>query len=407
MFKDYNKYLYTSLKAYLFVLIIIFIMKLVGLDYFGLDVNNPTLIKISNFLSSTHWGDLYYCITIYIQGYFMLCLSTKKTKLYKETLIFTLILYIPQCIMNIFYTMDWIYTLWCTLCLIVVPMIINKKIFIKRQIIFISIMSLYQLISMAIRSVGINCNYNNFLIESLLNIDQLLMLAITHNVYFMKGGSKLCGEEVEAFYSLLKQINLKKLLQKWQRNFQNKKKSKTKIDKVENLTNKIYMILYILWNLFTLICILFIGKLNDTFIECIFIIFSFIISKSVFGKAFHLSNMIHCFIVSNLTYYVLNRITTPLGISILVPIMLGVGLSYFTSKLVKKAYKPLYKGMPKELFEETILKVVDKDSDKYKICYDYFILKKNALYLSGKYCYSEPGIRKIIIRVNEKIKGLK
>jgi hypothetical protein len=87
--------------------------------------------------------------------------------------------------------------------------------------------------------------------------------------------------------------------------------------------------------------------------------------------------------------------------------MLGVGLSYFTSKLVKKTYKPLYKGMPKEVFEETILKVVDKDSDKYKICYDYFINKQSALYLSGKYNYTEAGIRKIKDRVNNKIKELK
>ena len=48
MFKDYDKYLSTSLKVYLFVLVIIFIMKIVGLDYFGLDVNNPILIKINS-----------------------------------------------------------------------------------------------------------------------------------------------------------------------------------------------------------------------------------------------------------------------------------------------------------------------------------------------------------------------
>jgi hypothetical protein len=62
--------------------------------------------------------------------------------------------------------------------------------------------------------------------------------------------------------------------------------------------------------------------------------------------------------------------------------------------------------MPKELFEETILKVVDKDSIKYKICYDYFIEKKSALNLSYKYNYSEAGIRKIKDRINNKIKEL-
>jgi hypothetical protein len=117
--------------------------------------------------------------------------------------------------------------------------------------------------------------------------------------------------------------------------------------------------------------------------------------------------MAQCFVVSNLTYYTLNRITTPLGISMFVPILLGVGLSYVTSKFVKKTYKPLYKGMPEELFEETILKVVDKDSVKYKVCYDFYIAKESDVSLSFKYNYSVAGIRKIKDRINQKIKELK
>ncbi|MBQ7094469.1 MAG: hypothetical protein IJN84_08135, partial [Clostridia bacterium] len=99
-------------------------------------------------------------------------------------------------------------------------------------------------------------------------------------------------------------------------------------------------------------------------------------------------------------------ITTPLGISIVIPIMLGVGLSYVTSKLVKKTYKPLYRGMPRELFEETILKVTDKNSMKYKICYDFYINKKSIISLALKYNYTESGIRKIKDRINDKIKRL-
>lgn len=402
MFKDYDKYLKESLKVYLFLLIIIFILKLVGLDYFGLEVNDPRLIKISNYLSNTHWGDLYYFITIYIQGYFMLCLSTKKTRLYKETFIFSLILYIPQCIMNVYFTIDWIYYIWSFSWLIIFPMIINKNLNIKRQILFILLMSFYQVISLTIRNMGINQNHNNFLADCLINIDQLLMLAITYNIYFMKGGISLCGVEQEAFYSLQMKANLLNLQKRFQKNYSNFKK----LNKQEKATIIIYSILSLFWNVFTLIVVLFIGKLNDTFIECIFIITSFWLSKKVFGKPFHLKSMAQCFIVSNMTYYVLNRITTPTGISILIPIMLGVGLSYITSKLVKKTYKPLYKGMPKEEFENTILKVVDKDSNKYNVCYDFFIEKQNAIYLGHKYNYSEPGIRKITSRVNDDIKAL-
>ena len=46
MFKDYDKYLSTSLNVYVFVLLLVFIMKLVGMDYFGLDTSNPTIIKV-------------------------------------------------------------------------------------------------------------------------------------------------------------------------------------------------------------------------------------------------------------------------------------------------------------------------------------------------------------------------
>ena len=401
MFKDYNKYLKTSLKVYIFVLLIIFIMKLIGLDYFGLDTSNPTLIKISNYLSNTHWGDLYLFTTLSIQSYFYICLTTNKSRLYKEGLILALVLYIPQCILNQFYKIDWFYPLWCLIVDMIYPMIITKKIKFKRQILCIILMNIYQFISLFIRSIGINDNYNNFLVDSLLNIDQLLLMAITYNIYFSKGGIKLCGAELVQCSSLLKKNHYSNLLKNLQENYSNFKK----YNKQDKATIIIYSIFSLIWNIFTLVVVLFMAKLNDTFIECIFIISSFWLSKKVFGKAFHLKSMIGCFILSNATYYVLNRITTPVGISILVPIMLGVGLSYITSKFVRNI-KPLYKGMSEEEFENTILKVVDKDSDKYKICYDFFIKKENAISLGYKYNYTEAGIRKITYRINEKIKTL-
>ena len=226
------------------------------------------------------------------------------------------------------------------------------------------------------------------------------MLIITYKLYFMKGEFILCGTEVGSFS--LKKVSLKKSLKKLQKNWRNFKK----LDKVTKLTNIIYFTLSLFWNLFNVALVLFVAMLNDTFIECIFILTSFWLTKGKFGKAFHFKSMGKCFIVSNLSYYVLNRITAPLGISIIIPIMLGVGLSYVTSKFVKKTYKPLYRGMSPELFEETILQVTDKDSHKYKICYDFYINKKSIIALSMKYNYTEAGIRKIKDRINKQIKGL-
>lgn len=402
MFKDYDKYLSASLKVYLIVLAIIFILKLVGLDYFGLDTGNPSLIKISNYLANTHWGDLYYLTTVYIQAYFFLCLATGKSRLYKQSFAMSLLIYIPQCFLNVFYKIDFIYVAWCFVIYILMPILVTRKCNIKKIILYIILMNLYQLISMFIRSIGVNGNINNVLVDSLLNLDQLLLLAITYNIYFSKGGIKLCGVEQVLHSSLQMKKNFSNLLKKLQENYSNFKQ----FNKQEKATIIIYSILSLIWNVFTLVVVLLIGKLNDTLIECIFIISSFWLSKRVFGKPFHLKSMLQCFVLSNITYYVLNRITTPLGISILIPIMLGVGLSYITSKLVKKTYKPLYKGMPKEDFESTITKVADKGSTKYNICYDFFIEKQNAIYLAYKYKYTEAGIRKITSRVNDNIKAL-
>ena len=400
MFKDYDKYLSTSLKVYLFVLICIFIMKMVGLDYFGLSINNPTVVIINNFCLKWRLDYIWSFISLYLQLYFYLCIVCEKKKIYYYSLIGTLINSIFQIFLMRMNIMDWIYQIVSLLITLILPIIVNKKFSLKRQIKYIILINVYQLISLFIRNVGVNSNYGNFMIDSILNIDQLLLLMITYKIYFTKGDNKIW--ELEAGSSLRKKLNLKNLLKKLQKNLHNFQK----LDKVTKLTYIIYFILSLIWNVFTIFVVLLVAKLNDTFIECIFILTSFWLSKRAFGKAFHLPSMIQCFIVSNLTYYVLNRITAPLGISIIIPILLGVGLSYVTSKLVKKTYKPLYRGMPEELFEETILKVTDKDSIKYKICYDFYIKKKSIISLSIKYNYTEAGIRKIKDRINNKIKGL-
>lgn len=401
MFKDYNKYLKASLRVYVFVLIIVFILKLVGLDYFGLDLNNPTLIKISNYLSSNRFGDVYYFVTLYLQLYFYLCLVCNKRKLYIYALIGTVINYTFQLLVQpTLKGTEGIYFILCFLITIIIPMIINKKIQIKRQLLYIVLINMYQLICLGIRNIGINCNYDNFLIDSLLNIDQLLMLAITYNVHFMKGG--ILWEDIqEVGSSLLKKKHLLNLLERLQKSYSSFKK----YNKTDKATILIYAVLSLIWNMFTVIVVLFVARLNDTFIECLFILTSFWLSKRLFGKPFHLKSMMRCFVVSNASYYVLNRVTTPIGISMLVPVLLGVGLSYVTSKFVKNI-KPLFKGMSEEDFNNTILRVVEKDSDKYNICYDFFIKKENAISLGYKYHYTEHGIRKIIYRVNEKIKAL-
>ena len=79
MFKDYHKYLRVSLKVYLFVLVLVFIMKLVGLDYFGLDLNNNIFNYInSNFLNNKITLSIYNITLIMIYQYIMISIICKN-----------------------------------------------------------------------------------------------------------------------------------------------------------------------------------------------------------------------------------------------------------------------------------------------------------------------------------------
>lgn len=402
MFKDYHKYLRVSLKVYLFVLVLVFIMKMVGLDYFGLDVNNPVMIKLNNIVWHFKIREIWYIFTLWLYAYLIISIVSNNKKVKGIALIITIIDVI--CILTIKYQMVKIFrSIFDILILYIACFIASKNSFktvLKKTTFWIFMYTLFQCISMITRKGNMQIIQEDFVSLFILNFDYILLMLITHKLYFMEGGIKLCGTE-EVGLSSLKKINLSTLLKRLQRNLHNFKA----LDKETKLTYIIYFVLSLIWNALTIIIILLFAKLNGTIIECLFILTSFWLSKRVFGKPFHLPSMKQCFIVSNLTYYILNRITTPLGISILIPIMLGVGLSYITSKLVNKTHRTLYKGMPKEKFEERILKVAEKDSIRYKVCYDFFINKENAIYLASKYNYTEAGIRQIIYMVKKEIKA--
>lgn len=413
MFKDYKKYLTVSIKVYLFVLLIVVILKVVGFNYFGLDIENPIINSINVFIDNYHLDDLFTIISLYIYSLMFMQITcnenSKSIKIYILIClpIFLFIAHLKLIINNrvLFFFLDILYLyLFSLLYMIIFKK--EKKGSAKRYIILIIINTIYQLIPLLIKNQDIKYDYNNYFVIFVMNLDYLIMVLITTNLYFSKGGSVKCSEAEDHSLFSQKKISLKKSLKKLRKNYQNnleKFKSKPKQEKIAII---IYIILSIIWNTFTVLLILLIAVLNDTFIECLFILSSFWLSKGKFGKPFHFESMITCFIVSNLSYYTLNRITTPIGISILIPILLGVGLSYVTSKFVKKEYKPLYRGMPIEVFEETILKVEEKNSIRYKICKEFYINKVSDLSLSFKYNYSVSGIRKIKTRINEKIRKL-
>ena len=255
---------------------------------------------------------------------------------------------------------------------------------------------LFQTLSVVIRSVNIVHDIDNFSMSFICNFDYLLLSLISYKLYFMRGGMSL-WDGVVGLYSHL-QTSLKDLPIKLQ-NVYVTNKSKSKFDKVSDM---IYFPLFLIWNIFTVVAILFVAFLNETFVECVLILFSFWLNKKVFGKPFHMKTAISCFMVSNITYYCLNRITISTGLSLLISITLGVTLDYTTSYFVKE--KKLYRGMTLELFDDTIFGVIDKDSDEYKICKMFYVEKQSDQYIATKLNYSKSSIEKKKHNVVTKLK---
>ena len=407
--KDLDKLLSSTLKTYFIILIGIFIVKLCGLDYFGLDTENEIIVMIDNFINNFHLETIWYGITLYIYTYIILSIScidnSKKMKL------FTLAI-IPLClgiqniktIINAPYIFAIMDILWLFMFVIVYIKCVKKeklkKYNISNYVIYCILNMIFQLMSIFIRDIPI-VNQSTYeygsLTNIIINIDYIILSIMAYKIFFSIGGKSLWDMAVGSFshlHALLKTLPTK--LQKFYLN--NKAKSK-----FEKISDSIYIPLFLLWNIFTLLVVLFIATLNHTFVECVIIICSFWINKKTFGKPFHMPTAISCFIVSNLTYYSLNRITIPNGISLIVSVSLGISLCYVTSKFIKS--KKLYRGMSLNEYENCVLPIYDKGSVYYEIGRLFYVERYSEQWIANKLSYSVPSIQKKKYELRDIVKG--
>ena len=394
MRKDLDKILSSTLKTYFIILIGTFIVKLFGVDYFGLDTRNEIIVWIDNFINRFHLEMVWYGITLYIYTYIILSISCVDNS--KSIKIFTLCI-LPLCLIiqqlktmfNI--PMLFVFTdlLWLFMLSIVYIKIIKKHKIALYNVtnywIYMFVNFIFQAVSVTIRDVTINNSYG-ITMSILLNFDYILLSIMFYKVYFNLGGKSLWDWVVGLFSHL--QTSLKSFPTKLQNFYLNNKKK----SRFEKISDSIYIPLFILWNIFTLIVVLFVATLNHTFAECIIILCSFWINKRTFGKAFHMSTAFSCFIVSNLTYYALNRITIPAGISLIISVILGIALCYVTSKFVKT--KKLYRGMSLNEYNTNVLDLYDEESIYYQIGKLFYVDRYSEQWIATKLAYSVPSIQK-------------
>ena len=406
MKKDLDKLFSKSIQTYYFLLLIVVIIKLLGGNYFAIVYTNRTVNIINDFITTWKLENIWYAITLYVNVYIVASFTTninnKPLKKYIAYCLPIIILfqYIKGKIGAIGLILDYTY-------LVILPLIYLKikKIKITKENIFnyitiMIIVTITQIVSMLTRDRHLNNVANGLYANIILNLDYFLILLIVHKLYFYKGGENLC--QVVVSFGLQKLTSLKNSLKRLQTKSQ---KKTTKINsKEETITKLIYIPLYTLWNLFTMLIIVLIAFLNDAFIEAIFITVAFWVNKFAFGKPFHFKSVAICFAFSSITYYVLTRVTFSTETSFLIPISLGVALSYITSHFIKKNTN-LYKGIPEsELID--IVKQVEDNALTIKILKEYYCDRLDDRVIARNNNYSIDSIRKIRQRVNKKLKSL-
>lgn len=241
MFKDYKKYLSASLKVYLFVLVCVLIMKIVGLDYFGLDMSNSTIKNIDSFLNKYYLLNIWYLISYYIYTMVIIDISLNR-KINKLVCLFI------SCIslLNLIFIKPHMNSLQITIFdfayLYIIILILNKfnnkwKMF-KRYICLVILNIMFQAVSLFVRNVGSNEIYiENSILWLLINLDYIILSIISYKIYFMKGDNE---KWVVHISSSLKKISLKKLLKQLQEKLvQTTEKSIEKILKEGITTNNL------------------------------------------------------------------------------------------------------------------------------------------------------------------------
>lgn len=409
MEKDLDKILSRTLFTYFSILFVVFTLKLFGINYFGLDTNNELISNINNFIKYWRIEYIWYTITLFVNTYIILAITCNDNtkRMFDFTLLTMPLNMFIQFLKSkidlpyMFVFSDLLYLFILSLCYIKIV----KRDKVHRENVsnywfFMGINFIFQLISLLTRDITIGYHTDSLIKSLIMNIDYFTLLIISYKLYFIKGGKDLWVGVLGYSSDLL--VSLRNLPEKLQKSYSLAKPK----DRVDELTNKIYIVLFWLYNFFTVLVVLLIATINHTFIECIFMLSSFWINKGVFGKPLHLRKASHCFIVSSLSYYVLNRLTWSINISFLVPVILGITLSYITARfMARQENLYLYRGMSLDSFYELITKVTNNE-EHIEICKRYYVDKESNLKIALHFNYSEINIKKIKQKINKKIKEL-
>lgn len=400
-------------------------LKLLGLNIFEADNSNKLLSNFSNFIESYNLRLFLDFILLLFQTFLIFKLSCKNKNnetYYIATIVSALAAILSQYFLFVVLNLRdtqlgaFLYFVFSMSFLIGMTVVIDirqkkeKKSFIikiwswiKKPFLVMFMISLYQVLVMFLRNITYIDRYDS-LYNFLLNFDYIILLLATYYL-FLKNEVK--NETTSIFdISITKFLNerlsiedIKVLVLGIKEKYEVFKKSK----KVDKIVIVLYLFFFMLSEFFNLGIIIFVAYLNHSLIECFFIITSFTISRKVFG-AFHLDSAIKCWLVSNLSFFILNKITLNINVTFVIPILCGIALSYITSRFIKKTTKSLYRGMTEtDLLD--ICKRTKINSLEKNILIDFYCNRINMTKLTYKYNYSRSQLYRYKSNAEKKILG--
>lgn len=394
-------------------------IKLLGFNIFNANHSNQILSFISKFIYKYQLLHIVNFLLLIIQTYIFLkiaCKNSNKKVYYIATVVLSLICIITQTqYISKYFTNsqlgDIFYFIFSFLMLIIPSIIIDIKIKykqkknrlllfriiveiwnrIKRPIILFTILAVYQALVMFLRNITVHIDRHDYVYNFLLNFDYIILLIATYYVFIKKENN--LELKSESSFSLINLFHNRPSIEEFKlmvKGFKEKlEEFKTK-DKEDRLVFILYVSFFIITEFVNLGLIIFIANLNNYLTECIFIIIAFLVSRKVFG-AFHFKSAITCFVVSNIAFFILNKITLNTDVSFVVPISLGLALSLGTSLLIKRTSKSLYRGMSKSELD-AICKGKKLTDMELKILEDFYCNKMSMIQITIKYSYSDSTI---------------
>lgn len=189
------KYIFIKRSFYccILALLLCWVMKLFGFDYFELDLDNKFFNDLDLFLNKYRLNEIYNTITLYLQVYFMTCIVQKSSG--KKELLYTLAILPFTMIMKILNTkyLDILgnnsFLIEFIFLILVTSKVKLRKIF--RGIFITLFISIYQYISLKTRSLNIQAHTYGFVATQILNIDFYLLLYLHKEVSIMGDGTLL------------------------------------------------------------------------------------------------------------------------------------------------------------------------------------------------------------------------